>query len=485
MSKRERIAILLASVLLVPVTSTQDAAAQSTHPAADTTQPVQLIPGLDKRLIDTEADPCVDFAAYACGNFDKLYPIPPDESDYDSWAIVWDYTQRVLDALLDEAAVASPTRTANEQKIGDYYATCMDTDAIHAGGLKPLQPDLDRIAALTDKKQLTDLLVHYQLININAFFTFGEQQDFKDARKQIAVVDQGGLGLPERDYYFRTGAAAEKTREQYVQHVMNMLKLMGEPDAQAAGDAQKIMQLETALAKVSMDVTSRRDPENVYHPMTAVQLAGLTPEIEWTAFFANTGAPPVTDLNVANPDFFKGLQSLLDIDRSRNHQDLSALATDRLNTELGLAQGNGRRAFQLLRYASCAASRSSGRAGSAASQATDGALGEALGQVYVDQQFPACEQSRHAADGPRHRERRWTRRSTRSTWMSPQTKADGQGQAAPGRRQDRLSRPLARLLDADSRPRRRGRQCHARRRVRESAASWPRSASRSIAASGA
>ena len=121
----------------------------------------------------------------------------------------------------------------NEQKIGDYYASCMDEDAIQAAGLKPLQPEFDRIAALNDKKDLTDLLAHYQMINVNAFFGYGEQQDFKDAQKQIAVVDQGGLGLPERDYYFRTGDAAEKTRKEYVEHVANMLHLMGEPADQA------------------------------------------------------------------------------------------------------------------------------------------------------------------------------------------------------------------------------------------------------------
>ena len=187
----------------------------------------------------------------------------------------------------------------------------MNTEAIHADGLKPLQPELDRIAALKDKKDLTDLLAHFELINVNAFMSFGEQQDFKDARQQIAVVDQGGLGLPERDYYLRTGAADEKIRQQYVQHITNMLKLMGEPDAKAASDAKKSCNLETALAKVSMDVTSQRDPKNVYHPMSVTQFAGLTPEIDWTAFFERAGVPSVTNLNVANPDFFKGLNALL------------------------------------------------------------------------------------------------------------------------------------------------------------------------------
>src|SRR5580698_2240666 len=222
---------------------------------------IELLPGLDKALIDPAADPCVNFAQYACGNFTKLYPIPADKSGYGTGAMVFDYTEYELHALLEKAAVDSTTRTSNEQKIGDYYASCMNTEAIHAAGLKPLQPELERIAALKDKNELTDLLAHFQLINVNAFFSYGEQQDFKDARKQIAAVDQGGLGLPERDYYLRTGDAAEKTRKQYVEHIAKMLSLMGEPDAKAADDAQKIMQLETALAKLSLDITSQRDPQ--------------------------------------------------------------------------------------------------------------------------------------------------------------------------------------------------------------------------------
>ena len=287
--------------------------AQAPNPTASSApQKVELLPGLDKQLIDTTADPCVNFYQYACGNFSKLYPIPPDKRGYGSFDIVHDHTQDILQGLLDQVAQKSAQHTANEQKIGDYYASCMDEDAIDAKGLKPLQPELDRIAALTSKKQLTDLLAHYQMINVSAFFSYGEQQDFKDARKQIAMVDQGGLGLPERDYYFRTGDEAEKTRKEYVEHVANMLQLLGEPAAQAASDAQKIMTLETALAKVSMDVTSRRDPENIYHLLPAAKLTELTPAIDWPKLFADTGVPGIADLNVTNPDFFKGLQSVLE-----------------------------------------------------------------------------------------------------------------------------------------------------------------------------
>jgi endothelin-converting enzyme/putative endopeptidase len=381
----ERIQTLLASIFLASAILMPTAPAQTAAPAA--TKPVQLLPGLDKQLIDTAANPCVDFAAYACGNFDKLYPIPADKSGYGSGAIVFDYTQQVLHDLLDKVAVASSTRTANEQKIGDFYATCIDTDAIHAAGLKPLQPELDRIAALTDKKQLTPLLAHFQLINVNAFFNYGEQQDFKDARKQIAAVDQGGLGLPERDYYFRTDDAAVKTREQYVQHITTMLKLMGEPDTQAAADAQKIMQLETALARVSMDITSERDPNNIYHIKTTAELAALTPAIDWPTFFERTGTPPVASLNVTNPDFFKGLQSLIestDLETIRTYLRWQLVNSTPSWT---LPQAMDEEDFSFFGHEMRGQPQQQAR-WKRCVQATDNALGDALGQVYVAAQFP-------------------------------------------------------------------------------------------------
>src|SRR6476469_9198435 len=167
--------------------------------------------GLDKRLIDTTADPCTDFFKYACGNFSRLYPIPNDRSAYGTGAMIADYTEYILHTMLEKAAAGGAGRTPNEQKLGDTYAACMDVDAINQKGLKPLQPEFDRIAALKSKDDLPELLARFQLIAANAFMSFGEQQDFKDARKQIAVAEQGGLGLPERDFFFNDTATTEKT----------------------------------------------------------------------------------------------------------------------------------------------------------------------------------------------------------------------------------------------------------------------------------
>ena len=235
------------------VASSRVLAQTGSTPASDTApQTFQLIPSLDKGLMDTGGDPCVDFYRYACGNWSKLHPIPNDSPYSDQFYNLEQYNRQVLHQILETAAAPSSGRDANSQKIGDYYASCMDDDAIQKKGMAALQPELERINALSSKDQLPELLAHFQLINVNAFLGFGSQQDFKDATREIAVVSQGGLGLPEKDYYLRTGQKDEEIRKQYMQHVSNMLKLLGASEAQAASDAQAIMKLETALAKVSL-----------------------------------------------------------------------------------------------------------------------------------------------------------------------------------------------------------------------------------------
>lgn len=160
------------------------------------------IPGLDKSLMDTTADPCVDFYQYSCGNWSKLHPIPSDSPYTDQFYNLRQYNQQVLRGILEKAAANGPSRAANTRKIGDYFASCMDEAAVQQKGLASLQPELDRINGLASKDQLPELLAHYQLIGVNAFLGFGSQQDFKDATRTIAAVSQNGLGLPEKDYYF-------------------------------------------------------------------------------------------------------------------------------------------------------------------------------------------------------------------------------------------------------------------------------------------
>jgi putative endopeptidase len=367
----------LSAALLAQTTAASKAGPQKPH---------DLLPGLDKQVIDTSADPCTDFFQYACGNFSKLYPIPNDRSAYGTGAMIVDHTEYVLHSMLEKAAAGGAGRTPNEQKIGDAYASCMDEATINQNGLTPLQMELDRITALKSKGELPELLARFQLIGVTAFMNFGEQQDFKDARKQIAFVDQGGLGLPERDYYFRTGDAAAKTRAQYVQHIANMFKLTGESEKKAVSDAQAIMDLETALAKVSMDITSRRDPNKVYHLMPVSELGTLAPGVAWDRFLVASGAPRISEVNVAIPDFMKGMNSLLastDLETIKTYLRWQLILSipgyvlpKPLDEERFDFYGRKLRGQpeQRARWKRCV-------------QATDGALGEALGQVYVAQEF--------------------------------------------------------------------------------------------------
>jgi len=381
-----RVLCLFVAVLIVSFPPLAGAQAVS-GAVAGAPEKLEVLPPLDKRVMDASVDPCVDFAAYACGNFSKVHPIPQDRSEFDSFDLLVERIEPILRDLLEKVSANDAKRSPNEQKIGDFYATCMDEEAINKRGMAPFQPELDRIAALKDKSELTQLLAHYQLDNVNAFLGVGALQDFKDATKEVMAVDQSGLGLPERDYYFRTGDAAETTRKQYVQHIANTFKLLGEPDDRANADASKVMELETALAKVSMDVTMRRDPKNIYHPMPVEKLTGLTPAIDWPHFFTSMGVSIADNVIVTVPEFFTGLQKVIDTTDLEtiktylrwqliNSVDGTALpkAFDDENFDFFGHKLNGQ-PVQRARWKRCV-------------DATDGGVGQALGQLYVASQFP-------------------------------------------------------------------------------------------------
>jgi putative endopeptidase len=361
--------------------------------ASGNAQTFLLIPGLDKNLMDTTADPCVDFYQYACGNWSKLHPIPSDSPYSGQFYNLEQHNRQVLHGILEKAAADDPSRDANTRKIGNYYASCMDEGAVQQKGLAPLQPELDRINGLISKEQLPELLAHFQLINVNAFFGFGSQQDFKDATRTIAVTSQNGLGLPEKDYYFRTGAKDEEIRRQYVQHIANILKLLGLSETQAPSDAAAIMKLETALAKVSLDVTAQRDPHNIYHLMPVKDLQALTPTFNWHRLSSATESPAFTEINVAEPEFFAGMNQVIaetDLPTIKAYLRWQ-LVISIAGTILPKALDEEEFDFyerklvgtpeQEVRWKRCVRS-------------TDRALPEALGKAYVEQHFPAASKDK-------------------------------------------------------------------------------------------
>ncbi len=379
----------------------------------------QPLPGFDKSAIDTAADPCQDFYKYACGNYSKLHPIPSDLPSFDQFTNLAEFNLQALREILDEVAATGADLTPSEQKLGDYYASCIDTEAIERKGLAPIQPELDRIAAIESKDQLAAEIAHLQRIQVDAFFSFGEQQDFKDATRQIASIDQGGLGLPEKDYYFRADAKSEEQRKQYVQHLANILKLLGEPEAQAAKEAEAVMKLETDLARASMGNVERRDPEKVYHLTPVAAFAKTVPALHFDSFLKGVGAPRIEDLNVVSPGFFNALSPTIDatsLETIKTYLRLKLIDSESMRLPKAFDNETfdfyGRKLSgtpeQEVRWKRCV-------------EATDSSLGELLGQLYVQRYF-SPEQKDKTRQMVKEIEAAMEKDLDTLEWMSPATR---------------------------------------------------------------
>ncbi|MGA3161855.1 MAG: M13 family metallopeptidase [Terracidiphilus sp.] len=288
------------------------ALAQTTPPTgAQKPAPPPDIRSFDQAAIDKTADPCTDFYQYACGNWIKSNPIPGDQVRWArSFSLLDERNHYLLWQELD-AAAAKPT-SALEKQYGNYFAACMNTDLVEQKGIEPLQPAFKRIAALKDTHKLATLMGKLEAEgNASPLFRFGVRQDDKDSSRQIAGISQGGLSLPDRDYYLVDNKHFQEIRKQYVAHVTRMFTLAGDTPEQAAKEAAAVLEIETALAKASMARVDMRDPEKVYHIYTVADFQKLTPDFDYSVYFKDVKVRPFDTLNVATPDFFKGLSQLI------------------------------------------------------------------------------------------------------------------------------------------------------------------------------
>jgi endothelin-converting enzyme/putative endopeptidase len=264
---------------------------------------------LDVTSMDTSVDPCTDFFAYSCGSWIKKNPIPPDQTSWSVYSKLEDDTKAILREILESSALPAGRRDALTQKIGDYYAACMDEKAIDAAAIKPLQPVLDQIQQLRFKRDIAGVVG--AMVSDDALFLFRSDQDYKDSTQEIAEADQGGLGLPDRDYYLKTDAKSVELRKAYAAHLRKIFGLLGDDPPTAALEARTVVRIETALAKGSLTRVERRDPQKLYHKMTIGQLGALNPSFQWKIYLAKVGLPSVEALNVETPIFFKTLNTEL------------------------------------------------------------------------------------------------------------------------------------------------------------------------------
>ena len=419
-----KVALLCLSLVLVAYTQLLKAQQSSSEEAPK-------LEHFDPNMVDKTLDPCQDFYQFVCGKWNAAHPIPADQVAWGTGSGLSYSNENVLREAMEKASSESKGRSDFEQKIGDYWGACTNEPSLESAGIRDLKPEIERIDGMKTKAELADQVAHIHMLIPGAWegednqtnavlLGFGPQQDFDDASRVVAAIDQGGLGMPNRDFYLKDDATSKDIRQKYEAHISKMLTLVGESASQAAADAKTILAIETAMAQAQMDNISRRDPKNLNNKMSFEQVESLTPSFNWKQYVAEIGAPPsAPHYLVSSPAFFKALESLV---QQRSIDDWKAYlrwhlvhgSAPYLNKALVDENWDfyshtllGSKA-QLPRWRRCV-------------RAADRDLGMALGEAYVKVAFPPSSKERtlalvhdveHALDQD----------ITGLSWMQPTTK---------------------------------------------------------------
>jgi putative endopeptidase len=357
----------------------------------------------DPNLVDKSLNACDDFYKYSCSKWVAANPIPADQVYWTSGSNLELWNENIERETMEAASKGDASRSAVDQKIGDYWVACMDVNGIEAAGLKPLQPQLDRIAALTSKKDLALEIAYLHRSFPGAweqsdnqtnspFFGFTGQQDYNNASMVVAQLDQGGLSLPNRDYYIKMDDHSVDTLNKYRVHVQRMFSLAGEAEGQAVNDAETVVKLETEMAKAQMDNVKRRDPKNINNKMSLAQVRELVPAIDWTAYLKAVNAPASDHFVVTSPEFFRAENKLIEehsLDQWKTYMRWQVIHRAAPLMTAAMVDEN----FDFFSHTLAGQEQNQPRWRRCVHSA-DRDLGEALGQAYVDRAFPPASKAR-------------------------------------------------------------------------------------------